>query len=372
MSRRKILREYEQHFAELQAAAKTPFERVSSIEPGCGPGASDHPKPGVYLNNPEMDAPIDRGQIQNPRMRQNGFGFELRPGNVNDVAVGDSAPGVSYFRRAQFFVNTGRIGGTNLQAASLQYDIPVAIATARSMDTRPRFWHISFFGISVDRFLSGEGGPPLNEYEIATQGNRFPTSTVLKGRIQVHDESGSRFFDLNIHGTASMSFYGFGATTYILLPSAVIDGERVALGYEVDAQNPAGIDFAGAVEDTLATGRILGLTQNDTKLTDFVTRSVSVPSGEFRSIRIPPGARTVRLQTTTRHPPGFVTDADYGIYFQTERGDRGAAVILGRIELLPGQFNTPTLEVPNATYIAFDDNQDLGDVDWVAVFEVEV
>lgn len=373
MGRRKMIKEYEQHFAELQQRALTPFERqdISGIEPGCGPGGSEHPKPGVYLPNPDVSAPIDRGRVQPPAQRQRGFGYQLRPNNINDLPVGDAGPGVSYFRRAQFYLSTGLDTTEGQRASDLQYDIPVPIATARSMDTRPRFWHVSFFGISVDSFENNPA-PPLSEYDIATRGNRFPTATVLKGRIQVHDESGSRFFDMNIHGTASMSMYAFGVTTYILLPSAVIDGNRVALGYEVNVQNQSSlIDLRGVVENTLATGRVVGLTQNDTKYTDHITRATTVPSGGTSRIRIPPGARCVTLQTTTRHPAAFTTGATYGIYFATEQGDRGTLNQIGRIELQPGQLNTGRILVPNATWILFDDDEDAGAVDWVAVFEVE-
>ena len=66
MSRRKIL-EYEQayqrHLEELQQNAVTPFEQVPMH------GASSHPKPGVYLNNPSAQAPIDRGAVQSPVVR---------------------------------------------------------------------------------------------------------------------------------------------------------------------------------------------------------------------------------------------------------------------------------------------------------------
>lgn len=316
--------------------------------------------PTIYptLDNPVAEAPIDRKKM--PRSRPKQFGFRERPKNFNDLDVGEAGAGVSQFRRAQFFSRV--FPPLPAASADLIFDIPIAIATARSADTRPRFWHVSFFATSS---LSDASNPPLVESGIVGTG---PTATVLKGRVMVYDESGGRYFDVNIHGTSSFSFYGWGVTTFILLPS--LNG--VAQGSEVDAINPGATPTfpdGGIAENTMATGRIIPTFQNVTQITDQATRTVSVGSGGTGFIQIPPGSRFVRIRANTI---GAVIPlpATYRISFEYATGGVDASSV-GRISMLPGRLESARVAVPNATFLSFVSPPGGPAIDWVATFIVE-
>lgn len=344
--------------------------------PVFGQSVSNQIVPTSYptLDNPVENPIIDRKKMSAFRPQQFGFrarpnnvfGFQFRPQNVNELVVGDAGAGVSQFRRAQFF---SRIIGVGPETADqFIYDNPIGIATARSGDTRPRFWHVSFFAVSA---LSVSTDPPLTEGQILSTARGTPTNTVLKGRIQVYDESGSRFFDVNIHGNVSYSFYAWGVTTSILLPS--LDG--VQQGFEVNAQDlEATPTFpSGPAENTLATGRIIPVFQNATQYTDQVTRTAVAPSGAaggFAFIPIPPGSTFVRIRANIGVAPGDLS-AGYNINFAVVPV-AGRPPALGRISLLPGTLESADVAVPNATFIVFAPD-DVGDpeVEWVAVFTVE-
>ena len=318
------------------------------------------------LDNPVREPPIDRKHMRG--FRPELLGFQRRSENFNDLSVGEAGAGVSQFRRAQFF---SRIAGALDFADLFDYNEPIAIATAKAADVRPRFWHISFFAVSA---LSGglAAGPsgPLTQGEILSTAGKEPTNTVLKGRIQVYDESGSRFYDVNIHGTSSFSFYGWGVTTFILLPT--LNG--VSQASEVDVQNPALTpDTPGLHENTLATGRIIPTFQNVTQITDQVTRTTTAPSGVvggFGVLPIPPGARAVRIRANVGVAPGALSPG-YEINFAVAPG-AGRPLSLGHISLLPGRLESSLVAVPNATFIAFRAVAPADpEVEWIATFIVE-
>lgn len=317
------------------------------------------------LPNPNP-APFDRKKM--PRSRAEAFGFQERPENINDLEVGNAGAGVSSFRRAQFY---SRIAGNPDNADEFVYDIPVPIATARSADTRPRFFHVSFFGVSaISGDLAAPPGPPLSESQILTTAGVAPTSTVLKGRVQVYDESGSRFFDVNIHGTSSFSFYGWGVSTFILLPS--LNG--VKQGSEVDVQNLSNLQLLpGVIENTLATGRIIPIFQNATQITDQITRTTVTPSGAvggFSSIPIPPGSRAVRIRANIGTAPGDLNPG-YEINFAVAPLAL-RPLSMGRISILPGTVQSALVTVPNATHIVFRAvNPADPEVEWIATFVTE-
>ena len=318
------------------------------------------------LPNPNP-APFDRKKM--PPSRAEAFGFQERPDNINDLEVGNAGAGVSSFRRAQFYSRIADSGAA-FNADRFVYNIPIAIATARSADTRPRFFHVSFLGVSA---LSGDqglpAGPPLSESQILSTAGIAPSNTVLKGRVQVYDESGSRFFDVNIHGTSSFSVYAWGISTFILLPS--LDGE--AQGAEVDVQNLSNLTLRpGLIENTLATGRIIPIFQNATQITDQVTRTVSIPSGAAGgtgAIPIPPGARAVRIRANIGVAPGALSPV-YRINFSVAPSPI-RTFAMGRIFLLPGRLESALMAVPNATFIAFDAGPLDPAVEWIATFVIE-
>ena len=314
----------------------------------------------VVLDNPARQPPVDRKRIMRPRAKS--FGFSERPKNFNDLDVGEAGAGASQFRRGQFFSRV--LGAGDENSDRFEYNHPIGIATARSADTRPRFWHISFFAVSR---VSPAADGPLTQAEIMSPAGQQPTNTVLKGRVQVFDESGSRFFDVNIHGTSSFSFYGWGVTTFILLPT--LDG--VVQGFEVDPVNATSqLTFpTGQAENTFATGRIIPTFQNVSQITDQATRTVSVPAGAAGTgiMPVPPGARAVRIRANIGVA---AVSAAYEINFASIPAT-GRPPSLGRISLLPGRLETQLVAVPNAPFIAFDAGVGDPAVGWIATFVVE-
>lgn len=310
----------------------------------------------MILDNPVREPDIDRKRMVRPRAKS--FGFRERPKNFNDLDVGEAGAGVSQFRRAQFY---SRILGVGAEVAdAFDYNIPIGIATARAADTRPRFWHVSFFANSI---VQAAADGPVSESDILRA--NFSNS-VLKGRVEVYDESGGRFYDVNIHGTESFSFYGWGVTTYILLPS--LNG--VTQGFEVDSTNLAATPVFpdGTAENTLATGRIIPTFQNVSITTDQVTATVTVPGGGGSGfITIPPGARGVRIRAN--FGVAAVSPA-YEINFAVVPAT-GRPAALGAISLLPGRLETALIDVPNATFIAFASTGPDPEVEWIATFVVE-
>jgi len=318
----------------------------------------------MVMDNPVAEPQIDRKRPPHPRSKQ--FGLSTHPQNWNDLSVGEAGAGISQFRRAQFFssIGGGPVGNV-INFDDFVYDIAIGIATARAADMRPRFWHVSFFAVSA---IGGVGAVPFTESDILNTAGKRPTNTTLKGRVQVFDESGSRFYDVDIHGTASFSFYGWGVTTSILLPSF----NGVPLGFEVNAQNPPPPIVGTAAENTLATGRIIPTFQNVTQITDQATATVSVPAAGpgvgAVSMPIPPGSTAVRIRKATI---GAVVSGSYFIGFASSPSSTRPFAI-GVINRLPGRDDTQLIAIPNATFIVFLPAAGDPAVDWVATFVTEV
>jgi len=328
---------------------------------------------GMYLDNPDASPTILKNVPQPMEVRQAGFGFSPRPGNINDISPGDAAAGRSQFRRAQFFTQVAGVNGEGPFASAIVYDNPRGIATARSMDTRPRFWHVSFFNQAVLR-EAGQAVLPLTEQQIAQSTGREPTLAMTRGRIQVHDESGSRFFDLDILGTRSLQIYAFGVTVFILTPRYVDgNGDVIDIGYEVDQQNESSFRplGPGTVEDSLCSARIIPSFQNATQIEDNITRTVTIAENSTGFIEIPPGARNVQIRTA--FTPAADIAAGYIITFAVRSTflPTPAQVSLGQISLVPGTNATEVVKVPNARFILFSSPPDSGAVTWVATFDVE-
>lgn len=333
-------------------------------------GPDDVYPPGVYLKNPDAAPEILKNVPQPMEVRQAGFGFAPRPRNINDIAPGDAGAGPSQFRRAQFFTQVSGFD-TNPFASEIVYDNPRGIATARSMDTRPRFWHVSFFNQGVIRF-SEANLLPLTSQQINDETARAPSVAMTRGRVQVHDESGSRFFDVDILGTRSLQVYAFGVTVFILTPRYTdSNGDVIDLGYEVDPQNLSNVPLRGTVEDSVCAARIIPSFQNATQIEDNVTRTVVVPSNGENFIEVPPGARTVQLRTA--FTPAADIAAGYIITFAVRDTylPTPNVVSLGQISLIPGTNQTEILQIPNAKYILFNSPPDSPEVAWIATFEVE-
>ena len=318
----------------------------------------------MRLDNPVHEPSFDRKLPRPWQDRQRGLGFAMRPFNINEVAPGDAASGISRFRRGQFF--TQLTVGDIVGAAEMVWDRPIGMATDRSSDTRPRFFHVSFFNYGTVRSVAA-GAVPLTEAEIQSAIRQQPSVGMTRGRVQIHDESGGRFFDVDILGTRSFSFYAFAVTASILLPSGP---GGIPLGFEVDAQARTPQTLGpGLVEDSFASARVLPLFQNATQIVDTVTRTVSVPIGGSGTIEIPPGTTRVQLRTSFSRVP---IPADYVLAFSV--GPVLTPVSsLGQIFVIAGTTETDTIEVPNAKFITIVDSVLAPTArTWIATFTVEV
>lgn len=326
---------------------------------------------GMYLDNPVENPEFDRMRPRPWQDRQRGFGFAMRPFNINEIAPGDAASGLSQYRRGKFFTQLATIdngGAPVVGAADLVWNRAVGMATDRSSDTRPRFFHVSFFGNGVIREVGvGNFVSPLTPGDIQSASNTGPSISLLRGRVLVQDESGGRFFDVDVLGTRSFSIYAFAVTVFILLPQAP---NGTQLGHEVDQQNPDQnlVGVQGTVEDSYCSARVIPVFQNATQIVDNITRTVNVPEGSSNSIEIPPGTTRVQIRSS------FVRTAlpaDYSIAFSIAP-TLTAANAMGQIFVIPGTIETDTVEVPNAKFITFVDSiiSPL-ERDWVVTFIVE-
>ena len=318
-----------------------------------------NPQPTLPNPNP---APFDRKQPHSWQDRQRGFGLSVRPFNINELAPGDAGADLSQFRRGQFFV---QLAGAGFNVSDLIWNIPVGMSTARSSDTRPRFFHVTFFNNGVIREPIAPVGP-LDESQIQTASGQAPDIAMVRGRVQIQDESGGRFFDVDVMGSRSFSIYAFAVTTFILLPSTP-DG--IVRGSEVNRQAPEQPSLGpGIVEDSFASGRVIPIFQNATQITDNITDTAVVPLGGTAFIPIPPG--TTRVQLTTSFTSALLP-ADYVIAFSATPTVTAASA-MGAIFMIPGTTQTETIEVPNARFIVFIDSAIAPLVrTWIATFTVE-
>ena len=159
----------------------------------------------------------------------------------------------------------------------------------------------------------------------------------------IHDESGQRFFDVDVIGTRSFSVYAFGVTVFLLVKPP---------GYEVDEQNPDSlipIDTAGlGVEDDIVGARIVPIFTNRTENIQNRTISITIDSVDRRIIPIPPGARRVQIFSNEPLPEAL----PWLVQFWTGRGAFASRPDLGIIDFQPGQSKTAIIEIPNASAIS--------------------
>lgn len=316
------------------------------------------------LTNPVEPPPFDRKLPRPWQDRQRGLGFAMRPFNINDIPPGDVAAGLSQYRRGQFFSQLTNTD-TGLDATDLVWNRAIGMATGRSADTRPRYFHVGFFGNGVIREVLAPVGP-LTEGEIQSASGRSPSLALVRGRVLVQDESGGRYFDVDILGTRNFSIYAFAVTVFILLPETP-DGEQI--GFEVDSVNPDQdlLLGPGVIEDSFASARVIPVFQNVSQNSDNITRTVTVPAGGNGVIEIPPGSTHVQLRTSFS---STVIPTDYVIAFSVAP-TLTAPNALGRIFVIPATTETALIEVPNAKFIVFADGTPNLERTWIATFSVE-
>lgn len=344
--------------------------------------------PRVMLPNPSQGAPFDRTEPLDRIAKNEALGFQVQPDRLIDLPPGDAGAGKSMYRRTHIFARLNASTSPGAPVAGNPFDKAIGMATYRSSDCRPRFWHISFFGIGVQRVANNVPLDPLTNNEILSDqldpvtnnilptGRFVPAISQMKGRIQAFDESGSRFYDVDVLGNRSLDIYAWGVTAFILAPGNFYEGVPEQAAYEVNTQN-GGIavpqtQLEGLVEDSLIGVRIVPIVINSTQNTENRTITVVTPSGAGvvapTRVPIPPG--TLRVQVLCHDGP--IVAAAYTLQF--DAGDDGTFLgrsDLGLLEFNPGQARTDLMLVPNAAQIIITPPNDPGIVGWSFIFVVE-
>lgn len=317
----------------------------------------------VMLPNPYAEAPFDRTEPQNRIAKNQAFGFQVLPERLIDLPPGDAGAGKSMYRRSHFFARLDN--PANNIVAGNPFDKAIGMATYVSSDCRPRFWHVSFFGIGIQRVANLVPVEPLTDNQIlsdqflpTTTGavaspDFIPAITQLQGRVMVHDESGQRFYDVDILGNRSFDFYGWGVTAFVLGP-ANVDAVPEQSMYEVNRNTGGAIlpqtPFAGLVEDSIIGVRIVPIVLNSTQNPENRTITVITNDVDETRVPIPPGTRKVQIIC---HEPAIVAST-YSIRFDS--GDDGTFVgnaSQGIININAGESKSDVILVPNSSQIVF-------------------
>lgn len=319
---------------------------------------------GVYLPNPVAEPSYDRHAPIPSGQKALAFGMEpTAPKRLFDLPKGDAGAGQTAYRKIHAFFSLSPPGSLRVGASNFTRALP--IITMRSVNQKPKYWHVSIYGIGVRRPFDGTPLDPLTDSEIRNQqfeqyfvetapgvfvplSPRFvPSVGTAQVRVMVHDESGQRFFDADIIGNRSFSLYGWGATVFLLVKPG---------GYEVDAENPgANTPLTGndtGVEDDLIGGRVVGIFTNRTESFQNRSLSITIDPPAFgalpRIIPIPPGARSVQIFSTAAGPLSALWRLD----FWYGRALSGSRPDVGRIDWDGAQSRTQIVEIPNAPSIA--------------------
>lgn len=342
----------------------------------------------VGLPNPSRNAPFDKMEQLGREAKNEAFGFQVQPERLIDLPPGDAGAGKSVYRRTHIFARLNASTAPSAPVAGNPFDKAIGMATYRSSDCRPRFWHISFFGIGVQRVANNVPLDPLSNNEILSQqldpvdnnilptGRFVPAISQMKGRIMAFDESGQRFYDVDVLGNRSLDIYAWGVTAFILAPGNNYAGVPEQSAYEVNTQNGGTVvpqtQLEGLVEDSLIGVRIMPIVINSTQNTENRTITVVTPGGagvvDPTRVPIPPG--TLRVQVLCHDGP--LVAPLYTLQF--DAGDDGTFLgrsDLGLLEFNPTQARTDLMLVPNCAQIIITPPADPGIVGWSFIFVVE-
>ena len=340
------------------------------------------------LPNPVAGAPFDRREPQGRVAKNQAFGFQVQPDRLIDLPPGDAGAGKSVYRRTHVFarLDTGGapVGPILPSVAGNPMDYAIGMATYVSSDQRPRFWHVSFFGIAVQRVANAVPVPPLSDDQILSNQLEpisvgvapitpqfIPAITQLQGRIMVNDESGQRYYDVDIMGNRSLDVYAWGVTAFILAPANIGQVPEQS-AYEVNRGSGGGLPqnpLGGLVEDAIIGVRIVPIVINSTQNTENRTVTL-VTSGLIPTrVPIPPGTRKVQVIC---HDPPAVASA-YRIDF--DAGTDGTFVgrsDMGILNINAAQSRSDVVLVPNSAQIIFTPLGPAPPVaGWSLIFEVE-
>jgi len=341
---------------------------------------------GVYLPNPDAQPVYDKHKPIPSDQKALAFGMEpISPKRLWQLPYGDAGAGQSVYRRVQVFYplnnpDEGVLGDNRIP--EFPYSEAVAVATNRSADQKPSYFHVSVYGIGVRR--NGRQEPalqPIPQAEILQRQfeqifvaagataipltPRFiPSVPSCQARVMVHDESGQRFFDVDVLGNRSLSVYGWGVTVFVLIKRP---------GFEFDEQNPQVNSVqASGYEDDIIGARIVPIFTNKTESVQNRTISITIDPAEFvglpRIIPVPPGSRKVQIFSNNPDPAGagFQAEFLYGRIDPAIRSD------VGTIDFIAGQSKTDIISIPNAPSIAIRPRNNLAPLTGFSlVFEVE-
>lgn len=328
----------------------------------------------VYLPNPTEDASFDRHGPQTYEQKISGLGLAPNiPKHFWQLIKGDSGAGSSIYRIAEIFQELGSLRN---RTAATPYNKMIQLATMRSTDHRPRYFHASLF--SVGRvFRSSAPVAPFSTSEVVRFASGIPAGTpsvvgntqfgvpqfgTSQFRIMVHDESGQRFVDVDVVGTRSLNLYGFGVTVFALIKDN---------GYEIDRQRNDNPNLGpGILDQSLIGARIIPIRSNETQNPNNRTVSILSPAGpaDPTVLPIPTGARKVQGYTTAAGADAVT------IFFATVDPLNSAASILGNqgiINFLPIPIlRTAIYDIPNSNAIVILNTEGQPSRQWIFTFEV--
>lgn len=344
-------------------------------------------QPGCEISNPYHSPPIDKKTPLPGDVKQINLGFQPAPDRIIDLPIGDAGAGRSNFRRAQVFAAATSLD-IDIGPASpiVQYREAAVLATARSSDTRARFWHVSCFGTGVQRPIEeGDAALPLTDSEIKTRGQlvgirggTLPSQNIpfvpgiasVKCRAQIFDESGGRLYDFDVIGTRSFDLYAYGVTVFLLLPNT--PNARI-VDPTVRTQTP--IPGPAIVTDQLVSSRIIPVQGVSGENGEQLTIPVRVSSQGIVSVPIPPGSYQVQIYSAT---PGAVPGKlDYQISFDLGQDPAipiAVATNIGNIILDPAiERTSDLLTIPGqATHITFTPGNDAVNANFVVIYKITV
>jgi len=302
----------------------------------------------------------------------------ISPKRLFDLPKGDAGAGQSVYRRIHAFYG---MGGP-VQVSRQNYTKALAIITNKSSTQSPRYFHVSVYGFGVRRASPGIV-IPVNPLTVAQAQDRqfeqiylddgaqtpitprfIPSVVTAQARVMVHDESGQRFYDVDVIGNRSLNVYGWGVSVFLLVKPD---------GYEVDEQNPEGnaeIFTDTGTEDDIVGARVLPVFSNITDNKQNRTISITIDpadSNANRIIPIPPGALRVQIFSNEPLPEAV----PWVMNFWTGRAALGTRPDLGLIDWQPGQSKTAIVEIPNASAIAIRPVGPAVATGFSLVFEVE-
>jgi len=290
------------------------------------------------LKKPQIEQQIEKDESYYDQRAPDGWPVRDIPRPLIDVKIGDAAAGQSLGRRIHLFGSVAADGGENV----FDFTQQIAIQTARSTDTRPRLFHVSFFGNERQRFepAAGPGLTPLPESQI--QNITGPNTTQVQGRILIQDESGGRILDVDTLGTASIDVYAFAITVFALVPQNFYSVDTTSAQI-IQPNNPS---RNGLVVDSMFGARIIPISLNGTSLPKQITRRVRLGAAASDIVAIPPGSRFVEVVAPTPAIAGattasFVPTIEPAVF-------AASGITLGQLSFIAAESTTRKQMIPNA------------------------